>query len=166
MIYRPPGDLSHALNAAYLLLGYPRLRALTGKSEALLRAWADPDDDSRRISLDMALAIDDACHADCGRRPIREFIAAGETAAPAVGDAAVCAGQVASDLAALMQASAKLGNDYAAAAADGTITYAERVLVAKSCQQLEAQLATLRRRCMPQQDDVPAAVTALTGFGR
>lgn len=67
---RQPLSTEEALHEIYGALGMETARAVTGKSDSLLRAWADPDRE-HRLPFPEALALDRACIAGGhGRAPL------------------------------------------------------------------------------------------------
>lgn len=57
---REPGSIADAIERSRVELGAARACNATGKSEALIRHWGDPDDDAHHIPLHQALALDKA----------------------------------------------------------------------------------------------------------
>jgi len=57
---RAPESIEDAVHQAIALLGEQQISTAAGVSISLIRRWADPDDQGRRIGLHQALAIDGA----------------------------------------------------------------------------------------------------------
>jgi hypothetical protein len=55
---REPLSICDATRKAHAALGDAGVRAVTGKSAALVLKWSDPDDDAHHIPLHQAIALD------------------------------------------------------------------------------------------------------------
>lgn len=68
---RQPLSIEEALHETYGALGMETARAVTGKGDSMLRAWADPDRDDYKLPLHQAMALDRASiGAGHGRAPL------------------------------------------------------------------------------------------------
>ncbi len=141
---RTPDSIEDTVSLAIGLLGEARCCEVTGRKPSLVKAWADPDDDKRAISLRACVALD------------RELLRTGHEAifsrflvhavAPVAFDDEIAGGQTPLDHAMrVVGVAADTLEDTNAALRDGTIDSAERVRISGRIVSLMQQLGQMKR---------------------